>query len=156
MAKLSEEGVQEINQDMETTVDELIRQFEDTLSEEGYHGLHVSQEVVTDNAQYYTVKLSALETEASGYEHNQFYTIDKQTGNVVALADLFAFLSSKNLYIHLLHLLQIIKFHFLCISIFMFLVVPNQLSFVSKISPIYILSVHPYFVFHLQIRHDNV
>ena len=90
VAKLSEEGVQEINQDMETTVDELIRQFEDTLSEEGYHGLHVSQEVVTDNAQYYTVKLSALETEASGYEHNQFYTIDKQTGNVVALADLFA------------------------------------------------------------------
>lgn len=89
-AKLSEDGVQEINQDMETTVDELIRQFEDTLSEEGYHGLHVSQEVVTDNAQYYTVKLSALETEASGYEHNQFYTIDKQTGNVVALADLFA------------------------------------------------------------------
>lgn len=89
-AKLSEDGVQEINQDMETTVDELIRQFEDTLSEEGYHGLHVSQEVVTDNAQYYTVKLSVLETEASGYEHNQFYTIDKQTGNVVALSDLFA------------------------------------------------------------------
>ena len=50
----------------------------------------MSQEVVTDNAQYYTVKLSVLETEASGYEHNQFYTIDKQTGNVVALADLFA------------------------------------------------------------------
>ena len=90
VAKLSEEGVQEINQDMETTVDELIRQFEDNLSEEGYHGLHVSQEVVTDNAQYYTVKLSVLETEASGYEHNQFYTIDKQTGNVVTLADLFA------------------------------------------------------------------
>ena len=90
VAKLSEEGVQAVNQDMETTVEKLIRQFEDTLSEEGYHGLHVSQEVVTDNAQYYTVKLSVLETEASGYEHNQFYTIDKQTGNVVTLADLFA------------------------------------------------------------------
>lgn len=71
-------------------VEELIRQFEDTLSEEGYHGLHVTQEVVTDNARYYTVKLSVLETEASGYEHNQFYTIDKQTGNVVTLEDLFA------------------------------------------------------------------
>lgn len=90
VAKLSEEGVQAVNQDMEATVEELIRQFEDTLSEEGYHGLHVSQEVVTDNAQYYTVKLSVLETEASGYEHNQFYTVDKQTGNVVTLADLFA------------------------------------------------------------------
>lgn len=90
VAKLSEDGVQEINQDMEATVEELIRQFEDTLSEEGYHGLHVSQEVVTDNAQYYTVKLSVLETEASGYEHNQFYTIEKQTGNVVTLSDLFA------------------------------------------------------------------
>ena len=90
VAKLSEEGVQEINRDMEATVEELIRQFEDTLSEEGYHGLHVSQEIVTDNAQYYTVKLSVLETEASGYEHNQFYTIDKQTSNVVTLADLFA------------------------------------------------------------------
>ena len=90
VAKLSEEGMQAVNQDMEATVDELIRQFEDTLSEEGYHGLHVSQEIVTDNAQYYTVKLSVLETEASGYEHNQFYTIEKQTGNVVTLSDLFA------------------------------------------------------------------
>lgn len=90
VAKLSEEGVQAVNQDMEATVEELIRQFEDTLSEEGYHGVHVSQEVVTDNTQYYTVKLSVLETEASGYEHNQFYTVDKQTGNVVTLADLFA------------------------------------------------------------------
>ena len=90
VAKLSEDGVEAVNQDMEATVEELIRQFEDTLSEEGYHGLHVSQEVVTDNAQYYTVKLRVLETEASGYEHNQFYTIEKQTGNVVTLSDLFA------------------------------------------------------------------
>ena len=90
VANLSEDGVEAVNQDMETTVEELIRQFEDTLSEEGYHGLHVSQEVVTDNDRYYTVKLSVLETEASGYEHNQFYTIDKQTTNVVTLEDLFA------------------------------------------------------------------
>ena len=90
VANLSEDGVEAVNQDMEATVEELIRQFEDTLSEEGYHGLHVTQEVVTDNARYYTVKLSVLETEASGYEHNQFYTIDKQTGNVVTLEDLFA------------------------------------------------------------------
>lgn len=83
-------SVEAVNQNMEATVEELIRQFEDTLSEEGYHGLHVSQEVVTDNDRYYTVKLSVLETEASGYEHNQFYTIDKQTGNVVTLEDLFA------------------------------------------------------------------
>lgn len=90
VANLSEDGVEAVNQDMEATVEELIRQFEDTLSEEGYHGLHVTQEVVTDNARYYTVKLSVLETEASGYEHNQFYTIDKQTGSVVTLEDLFA------------------------------------------------------------------
>ena len=90
VANLSEDGVEAVNQNMEATVEELIRQFEDTLSEEGYHGLHVTQEVVTDNALYYTVKLSVLETEASGYEHNQFYTIDKQTGNVVTLEDLFA------------------------------------------------------------------
>lgn len=90
VANLSEDGVEAVNQDMEATVEELIRQFEDTLSEEGYHGLHVSQEVVTDNERYYTVKLSVLETEASGYENNQFYTIDKQTGNVVTLEDLFA------------------------------------------------------------------
>ena len=51
--------------------------------------LSVTQEIVTDNERYYTVKLSVLETEASGYEHNQFYTIDKQTGNVVTLEDLF-------------------------------------------------------------------
>lgn len=90
VANLSEDGVEAVNQNMEATVEELIRQFEDTLSEEGYHGLHVTQEIVTDNERYYTVKLSVLETEASGYENNQFYTIDKQTGNVVTLEDLFA------------------------------------------------------------------
>lgn len=89
VANLSEDGVEAVNQNMEATVEELIRQFEDTLSEEGYHGLHVTQEIVTDNERYYTVKLSVLETEASGYENNQFYTIDKQTGNVVTLEDLF-------------------------------------------------------------------
>ena len=83
-------GMQAVNQDMEATVNDLIKQFEDALSEEGYHGLYVTQEVVTDNAQYYTVKLSALEIEASGYEHNKFYTLDKVTGEVVTLADLFA------------------------------------------------------------------
>ena len=41
VANLSEDGVEAVNQDMEATVEELIRQFEDTLSEEGYHGLHV-------------------------------------------------------------------------------------------------------------------
>ena len=82
-------GMQAVNQDMEATVNELIKQFEDTLSEEGHHGLYVTQEVVTDNAQYYTVKLSALEIEASGYEHNKFYTLDKFTGDVVTLKDLF-------------------------------------------------------------------
>lgn len=89
-ATAKQSGMQAVNQDMEATVNELIKQFEDTLSEEGHHGLYVTQEVVTDNAQYYTVKLSALEIEASGYEHNKFYTLDKVTGEVVTLADLFA------------------------------------------------------------------
>ena len=88
-ATAKQSGMQAVNQDMEATVNELIKQFEDTLSEEGHHGLYVTQEVVTDNAQYYTVKLSALEIEASGYEHNKFYTLDKFTGDVVTLKDLF-------------------------------------------------------------------
>ena len=49
----------------------------------------VGQEAAVANLSEDGVEAVNQETEASGYENNQFYTIDKQTGNVVTLEDLF-------------------------------------------------------------------
>ena len=58
------------------------------------------------------------------FAHAFFFHINELIFYTALLEETFcflciiAFLASKNLYIHLLHLLPIIKFHFLCISIF--------------------------------------
>ena len=45
--------------------------------------------MVTDSDTWFTLRVDATETQASGYQFSRFYHIDKTTGQVVTLADLF-------------------------------------------------------------------
>ena len=62
---------------------------ETELGPEGYAGLDVTSRVVTDTEEWFTLRIDATETMASGYEFSRFYHIDKTTDTVVTLADLF-------------------------------------------------------------------
>ena len=62
---------------------------ETELGPEGYAGLDVTARVVTDTDDWFTLRIDATETMASGYEFSRFYHIDKTTDTVVTLADLF-------------------------------------------------------------------
>lgn len=84
------EAAEQINKSVEEYTDELIAQFEQDMAEEGYKGLNVSYETVMDTASWFTLKVTALETQASGYEVHRFYHIDKKTGKTAALKNLFA------------------------------------------------------------------
>ncbi len=84
----------EINQEIQTITDNLVREFEDNLAEQdGQDGMHqsvyVNSEVVATTDRYFTLKLMCFQAAGSGSETDYYYTIDLTTGERLALADLF-------------------------------------------------------------------
>ena len=87
--EVTNESVQAVNKSIEEYTNELIEKFNATMSEEGYSGLDVSYETVTNTDAWFTLAINAVETKASGYEFRRYYHIDKTTGEVATLEDLF-------------------------------------------------------------------
>lgn len=85
-----QETVDQINFDIEEVTDQLIKEFQEQADiGEGYGGLEIHHEIVTNNERYFTLKLSIYQAAASGAESYQFYTIDKKSGERVQIGDLF-------------------------------------------------------------------
>ena len=86
-------AAQEVSDQVRAYTDRLIARFEETcekeLGKEGYLGLDVSSTVVTDSDTWFTLRVDAVETQASGYQFSRFYHINKATDQVVTLKDLF-------------------------------------------------------------------
>ena len=89
-----QQSAEHINATVEQMTDQIIAEFEDALRSDpdmqGADSIHVGHEVVTDNDRYFCLKVWNLEVQGSGYEQDYYYTIDRQTGKEVSLADLFA------------------------------------------------------------------
>lgn len=84
-------AAREVSDQVRAYTDQLIGQFQtdcETLGE-GYKSLDVTSSVVTDSDSWFTLRVDAVETQASGYQFSRFYHIDKATGQVVTLRDLF-------------------------------------------------------------------
>lgn len=85
----SSKSVELINKDIEDYINPIVEEFKNSLSEESKKDLAVSYEVVMNTDEWFTLRLDVLEVQASGYEYNKFYHIDKATGKRVVLKDLF-------------------------------------------------------------------
>ena len=87
------DAAQAVNEQVQAYTDRIIAQFEKTceeeLGKEGYHGLDVTSTVVTDTDEWFTLRVDAVEIQASGYEFSRFYHINKANDQVVTLKDLF-------------------------------------------------------------------
>ena len=84
-------AAREVSDQVRAYTDQLIARFQadcETLGG-GYKSLDVISTVVTDSDTWFTLRVDATETQASGYQFSRFYHIDKTTGQVVTLADLF-------------------------------------------------------------------
>ena len=80
----------EMNSEIQKLSKELLDEFVNHMSNEmGYEELIVKSEVVTTTQEYFTLKLSCYQSEASGYEWNYFYTIDLTSGKQLQLKDIF-------------------------------------------------------------------
>lgn len=84
-------GIETINKGVEEYTTELVEKFKKDISEnaDGHQSLDIHYEVVTDTEKWFTLKLRVLETQASGFQSEKYYHINKETGNEAALKDLF-------------------------------------------------------------------
>ena len=87
------QGAQAVDQQVQAYTDRLIGDFEALcraeLGQESYHGLDVSSSVITDSDTWFTLRIDAVETQASSYKVSRFYHIDKTMDQIVTLGDLF-------------------------------------------------------------------
>ena len=88
-----QQSVDTINASVEELTDQIIAEFEKGLEEdenmEGADSISVGHEILTDDEHYFSMKVWVAEAMGSGWEQDYFYTIDRRTGNILALADLF-------------------------------------------------------------------
>ena len=87
--KQAHKSVKEINAQMEQKTEKLLKEFKKQVGASGYSSLTVDSKVVTNSSKYYCVMLSAFSSQADGYQADAFYTIEKSTGNLLELSDLF-------------------------------------------------------------------
>ena len=80
-----------VNDQVQAYTDQLIAQFQADCEAtgEGYQGLDITSSVVTDSDTWFTLRIDATKVKASGYDFTRFYHIDKATGEIVTLSDLF-------------------------------------------------------------------
>ena len=87
---LLEHTAEEVNAEVQDITDKVLNEFEKHMREElGYKELIVKSEVLLTTQEYFTLKLSCYEGEASGYTRNYFYTIDLTSGERLQLKDIF-------------------------------------------------------------------
>lgn len=85
-----EKTTTEINAEIKSITDELIKHFEAYLEDEkGYQDVIVKSEVLASTQDYFTLKLFCYEGAGSGYQWNYYYTVDLNTGERLQLKDIF-------------------------------------------------------------------
>ncbi|MDO5409393.1 MAG: RsiV family protein [Lachnospiraceae bacterium] len=80
----------QINREIDRMTDILISEFKQTVDlGVSYNGLSVSNEVITNTEDWFTLKLTVDQMAGSSSETVYYYHIDKRTGEVAQLSDLF-------------------------------------------------------------------
>lgn len=76
------QAADEINDQVQAYTDQLIAQFQADCEAtgEGYQGLDITSSVVTDSDEWFTLRIDATKTQASGYEFSGSITLIRPPG----------------------------------------------------------------------------
>lgn len=86
----TDESVMTINESIESMTKRLIDRFEEQVEAgESYGAIYVDHEVVTDTDTWFTLRMDVNEIAGSGTQYQYYYHIDKTTGEIASLGDLF-------------------------------------------------------------------
>lgn len=86
------DAVDDINNNINELTYAVVNQFYKDLEAtqgEGYGAVNIGYTVQTNTRRWFTMKISVTETAASSNRYYVFYHIDKETGKIVKLSDLF-------------------------------------------------------------------
>lgn len=86
-----EDSVKTINDDVKSLTDAAIAQFEKDTADipEAHQSLYIDYEVLTNTDDWFTLRILISRVTGSGCRNYYFYHIDKRTGDLVTLSDLF-------------------------------------------------------------------
>lgn len=88
--KKTEESIAAINESVEDMTNRLIAEFEEQVAlGEGHGGVYMDHEVVTNTDTWFTLKLDVAQVAGSGSQCQYYYHIDKTTGEIATLKDIF-------------------------------------------------------------------
>lgn len=88
-----EKAVRQINDDVELLTQRLIQEFEadaEAIGEEGHTEIDAYYRTVTDSETWFTLEVQIYYGSGSGSVSYKYYHIDKTTGRIMHLSDLFA------------------------------------------------------------------
>ncbi len=83
------QALDELNKTTDEYVNTLISKFKEDFNEGDNKSLDIDYDILTDNDKLFSLRINTLETNASGYMYSKIYHIDKNTGNIIELKDLF-------------------------------------------------------------------
>ncbi len=83
------EAADAVSKEIDAMNEKAVGQFRKEHEGGGYGSLDIYYDVAADTDRWYTVRVVREETAASGATEMEYYTFDKQTGNLVILSDLF-------------------------------------------------------------------
>ena len=86
------ESGESINKDINELTETLVREFYakiGTDAEEGSGAIYLDYEIVTDNPDWFTLKINVVELSGSSDSYFRYYHIDKNNGKITNLGDLF-------------------------------------------------------------------
>lgn len=75
--------------EIKSLTNKYVADFKQTKKADGKVDLDVSTDIIAKTDNYFTLKLTAVETQADSYQENHYYTIDLKTGKQIQLKDLF-------------------------------------------------------------------
>lgn len=87
-----EDASQKLNNDIQTYTDEIIAAYEEDIKasdKEGMQAVNLDYEVVTDNDKLFSLRFHQTITMAGAAQMEKIYHIDKETGEIFTLKDLF-------------------------------------------------------------------
>ena len=84
-------SAEKINADIAKITDELIQEFKEDLTKSEHKNLDVQSEVILNSDEYYVLSLSVLQEEGDSYTLNHYYTVDKHSGELLTLSELFPY-----------------------------------------------------------------
>lgn len=82
-------AIEDVNKEAGIYTKRLVEQFSKDIKNLGFNSLDVTYNKVTDTKKWFTLEINVVETQASGYRFRRYYHINKESGKIVKLSDLF-------------------------------------------------------------------